>query len=94
MNKEDRILLNQLIKEMSELRGEMKSFKEQALERIQATEKKCDNRQSKPDSCTIGRSLKSHIKEHKNSGVGRHSVFNTIIEAGMLTAVILIAIFK
>ena len=94
MNKEDRILLNQLIQEMSELRGEMKSFKEQALERIKATEGKCDTRQSKPESCTIGRSLKNHLKNHKTTGSARHSTFDTVIEAGMLTAVILIAIFK
>jgi len=94
MNKEDRILLNQLIQEMSELRGEMKSFKEHALERIQATERKCDNRQSKPESCTIGRSLKYHIKNHKTTGTARHSVFDTVIEAGMLLTVILIALLK
>ena len=94
MNKEDRMLLNHLIQEISELRGEMKSFKEQALERIKATEKKCDLRQSAPESCTTGRSLKNHIKNHKTTGTVRHGVFDTIIEAGMLAAVILIAIFK
>ncbi|MDC7225214.1 MAG: hypothetical protein PQJ61_00455 [Spirochaetales bacterium] len=94
MNKEDRILINQLIMEISELRGEMKSFKKEAIERIKTTERKCDERQSNPETCSIGRSLKSHLKSHKSISAGKHSTLDTIIELGMLAAVILIAIYK
>ncbi|MBI9103765.1 MAG: hypothetical protein JEY99_15220 [Spirochaetales bacterium] len=94
MNKEDRELINRLLEEIFELRGEMKTFKAETIQRLKTTEHRCEERQKNPETCTTGRSLSGHLKNHKSNRTGIKSTLTIILECGMLAAVILIAIFK
>lgn len=94
MNKEDRELINRLLEEIAELRGEMKSFKSETIQRLKKTENRCEERQKNPQTCNIGRGLSDHIKSHSKFRSRNHSTLTLILEGGMLAAFILIAIFK
>lgn len=94
MSGQERELLNKLLEEIYLFRGEMKSFKEQTMERCRELEKRCETRQTTPETCTIGRSLKDHKKNHGSSKRNLHTTLTLLLEAGMLAAVILIALFN
>jgi len=93
MNNEDRILLTKLLREISELRGEMKEFKEQTIYRLNRSEQRSEERQNDPSKCTVGRSLKEHLDSHGKRKEGGRSVLSLVLETGMFAAMILIAIF-
>jgi len=94
MSNEDRILLTKLLREISELRGEMKEFKDQTIYRLNHAEQRSEERQNDPSKCTVGRSLKDHLSSHGERKEGGRSVIFLVLEAGMFAAMILIAIFK
>ena len=94
MNNDDRLLLNKLLQEISELRGEMKEFKEQTIYRLNTCEKKCEERQLDPDKCAAGMFMKEHITANgKKKEAGRSGIM-LLLEGGMLLSMILIAVFK
>ncbi|MDA3940279.1 MAG: hypothetical protein PF693_13390 [Spirochaetia bacterium] len=94
MSNEDRILLTKLLREISELRGEMKEFKEQTIYRLNHAEKSSEERQNDPSKCTVGRSLKDHLGTHGERKESGRSVIFLVLETGMFAAMILIAVFK
>ncbi len=124
MSRQDREIINKLIEELSQFRGEIQgmlhtpcasctrpetdplmaplpslrlevnSFKEQTMERCQNLETRCETRQTNPDTCTTGRTVKEHIRNHNKKTINTHTILTLVLEAGMLTAVILIALFK
>jgi hypothetical protein len=94
MSNEDRILLAKLLREISELRGEMKEFKEQTIYRLNHVEERIEERQNDPSKCTVGRSLKDHLETHGKNKEGGRSVLLLVLEAGMFAAMILIAVFR
>ena len=94
MSNEDRILLTKLLREISELRGEMKEFKDQTIYRLNHAEQRSEERQNDPSKCTVGRSLKEHLVSHGEREKGGRSAVLLVIEAGMFAAMILIAIFQ
>ena len=94
MSNEDRILLTKLLREISELRGEMKEFKDQTIYRLNHAEQRSEERQNDPSKCTVGRNLSDHITSHGVQKQGGRSVLFLVLETGMFAAMILIAIFK
>ena len=94
MSNEDRILLTKLLREIAELRGEMKEFKDQTIYRLNHAEQRSEERQNDPSKCTIGRSLKDHLETHGEKKESGKSVIFLVLEAGMFAAMILIAVFK
>ena len=94
MSNEDRILLSKLLREISELRGEMKEFKEQTIYRLNHSEQRSEERQDDPSKSTVGRSLTEHVKAHGKNKEGGRSVVLLVLEAGIFAAMILIAVFK
>jgi hypothetical protein len=94
MSNEDRILLSKLLREISELRGEMKEFKEQTIYRLNHAEQRSEERQNDPSKCTVGRGLEEHLKLHGTKITGNRTIVMLLLETGMFAAMILIAIFK
>lgn len=92
MSNQERDLLNKLLEEIGQLRGEMKSFKETSLERYRDLETRCEARQTNPETCTIGRSLKEHQRHHSQVTRGSHNIITLLLQAGMLAAVIITAL--
>jgi len=94
MSGQDREIIMNLIEELSLFRGEMKTFKEQTMERCRILEEKVDLHQTHPETCTTGRGLKEHEKNHGVKKTTSHTILTLILEGAMLAAVILIAIYK
>lgn len=93
MNNEDRQLVSKLLREISELRGEMKEFKEQTIYRLNTVEARCEERQNDPSVCTVGRSLKEHTDAHGKQKKSVISVIALVLQTAMFAAMILIAVF-
>lgn len=94
MSGQEREIIHSLIEELALFRGEMKSFKEQTMERCCAIEEKANLHQTNPETCTIGRAQAEHERSHGMSRTSIHTILTLILEGAMLAAVILIAIYK
>lgn len=93
MNSEEKNLINTLIREISELRGELKEFKENIVYRLVSVENRCEEKQKNPESCSIGRELERHIERQRQKIIGGRGFVMLVIQAGVF-AVMIFTFFK